>query len=229
MNKRLEKIYSYINEGLGMIDVGTDHGYLPIELAANGYGGNIIASDINEGPLLVAKRNALNADVQDKMSFLLSDGLEACDSEKIDTIVIAGMGGDTICGILDRSEWCMDRRFKLILQPMTKSEILRYWLIHNEFEIEAEDLVRDGKSIYQILIARFGGKTSLLDAELYTGEFNKIKNNSLSLDYINIQIKRFEKLVKGLEHSDDWDSKAWLSLSRQILSQLEGMNDENCK
>ena len=103
MNKRLEAIYALIGEGRGLVDVGTDHGYIPTALAQSGYAGNIIASDIKPGPLQAARRSAENAGVADKIDFLLCDGLDGCDPSAIDTIVIAGMGGDTICGILDRA------------------------------------------------------------------------------------------------------------------------------
>ena len=43
MNKRLEAIYALIGEGRGLVDVGTDHGYIPAALAQNGYPGKIIA------------------------------------------------------------------------------------------------------------------------------------------------------------------------------------------
>lgn len=61
----------------------------------------------------------------------------------MDTIVIAGMGGDMICRILDEAEWCMSGKYKLILQPMTKQDILRYWLVNNGFEICRELIAED--------------------------------------------------------------------------------------
>ena len=93
MNKRLEEIYALIGEGRGLVDVGTDHGYIPAALAKSGYSGKIIASDINPGPLQAARRSAESAGVADKIDFLLCDGLDGCDPSAIDTIVIAGMGG----------------------------------------------------------------------------------------------------------------------------------------
>ena len=103
MNKRLELIASILPHGRGFADVGTDHGYLPVYMAQHGYSGKIIASDINEGPLSTAVASARQAGVEDRICFRLCDGLDGCGSEELDTVVIAGMGGDTICGILDRA------------------------------------------------------------------------------------------------------------------------------
>ena len=75
MNKRLSAIAALVQNGRGMIDVGTDHGYLPVRLAASGYGGRLYASDINEGPLLSARRTAAEAGVSSHICFLLCDGL----------------------------------------------------------------------------------------------------------------------------------------------------------
>ena len=120
MNKRLEAIMAHIPQnGRGVIDGGTDHGYLPAALFQRGYTGKLIAADINAEPLSKAKRTAESIGAEDVISLRLCDGLDGCDPSEVDTIVIAGMGGDTICGILYRAEWCLAREYTLILQPMT--------------------------------------------------------------------------------------------------------------
>lgn len=224
MNKRLEKIASYITSGTGIIDVGTDHGYLPVWLAKNAYKGNIFASDINADPLAKAVRTAEAAQVAERINFMLCDGLENCPPEAVDTIVIAGMGGDSICGILDRAEWCMDRRYKLILQPMTKAEVLRYWLTNNEFEISTETLVKENDSLYQLFTARFGGKMKLSDAELFTGSYPLIKDEPLFPELLELLLQRFGRSLEGLKRSCN-DKSGKISLIEGILSQLEEMKN----
>ena len=225
MNKRLEKIAAYIQSGVGIIDVGTDHGYLPVALCQRGYEGNIIASDINEAPLELAKKNARHAGVDDKIKFLLSDGLDDCDGDKIDTIVIAGMGGDTICGILDRSEWYMDSRYKLIFQPMTKAEILRYWLVNNGFGICDEALVQDCGTLYQVFTARFDSETLLCDAELFTGGKKQIENDPLFPVLLEREIKRFEKALASMHTAaPEQRTPGKTQIMESILLQLKEMN-----
>lgn len=223
MNKRLLCIASHIPFGQGVIDVGTDHGYLPIELLRRGYPGRLFASDIKAGPLQAAQRSAQGAELEDRISFQLADGLERCDPDAVDTIVIAGMGGDSICGILDRAEWCMDRRYLLVLQPMTRSEVLRYWLVNNEFEILEEDLVEDAGILYSVLTARFGGCTRLNEAELYTGSFPMLRDHRLFSAFLQQQIVRFQHMLLGLESASDRDDSGRAVVLRAILSQLEEM------
>lgn len=222
MNNRLKTVISYVSEGVGVIDVGTDHGYLPAELARRGYGGKIFASDINAAPLDAARRTAEKAGVDFRIQFLLGDGLSLCPPDEVDTIIIAGMGGDLICRILDMAEWCMDARYKLILQPMTKPEVLRYWLVNNEFEISSEALAEDAGTIYQIFTARFGGQTLLRDAELFSGAYELVKTEPLFPEMLERLIARFEKAVAGLRRAKDAPAGR-LEILNEILSQLKEM------
>ena len=230
MNKRLQAICSLICQGRGVVDVGTDHGYIPVALAQNGYAGKIIASDIRPGPLQAARNSAESAEVEDKIEFLLCDGLDGCEKSVIDTIVIAGMGGDTICGILDRAEWCMTPDYTLILQPMTKAEVVRYWLAYNGYEFLDEVLVKDGGIIYQVIRARIKENTSLSLAELFTGEYARAVKNPLFGEFLDTLISRFETGIKGLESAKDCRPCS-LTLKKQICSQLmemrEKTNDKN--
>ena len=223
MNKRLQAIAALVPDGAGMIDVGTDHGYLPVSLLQRGYGGKVFASDIREGPLQAAVRTAEKAGLADRISFQLCDGLALCDPEAVDCIVIAGMGGDTVCGILDRAEWCMDRRYALVLQPMTRAEVLRYWLGYNEFEIQREELVEDGGIVYPILVARFGGETRLNDAELFTGNARMLRSHPLFPAFLEQQIRRFEKMRAGLVSAEGDARPVRLDLIEEILEQMKEM------
>ena len=129
----------------------------------------------------------------------------------------------TLHGILDRAEWCMDRRYTLLLQPMTRAEVLRYWLVYNEFEIVQEDLVEDGGLLYSVLTARFGGVTRLNDAELYTGSFGQISAHPLYPKLWAKQTKRFQKVYAALKKSGAGDGDGRLMLCGQICRQLEEM------
>jgi len=204
----------------GFADVGTDHGFLPVFMAKRGYKGNIIASDINSDPLDCALRNAREADVFDKIEFILCNGLDVGIKDKIDSIVIAGMGGDTICGILDRADWCMDKKYKLILQPMTKAEILRYWLSYNDFQITDEVLIDDNGTMYQLICARYGKRETLSDAELFLGKLELSKTNPLFERHLDKNIRRFEKLIKGLSASKDNRDVISLAFYKKIYEQL---------
>lgn len=222
MNKRLEAIAELIKNGRGLIDVGTDHGYLPVWLAQKAYPGVLYASDINAAPLDAARRTAREASVEDRIRFLLCDGLDDCPPDRIDTIVIAGMGGDLICSILDRAEWCLDGSYSLILQPMTKAEVLRYWLANNGFQLEKERIVRDGGRLYQIISSRYAQNMVLSDAELFSGAYENICGEELCVEWLEALIRRFEKEEQGLLSAEQ-SEEGRLAICRGVLAGLVEM------
>lgn len=225
MDARLDAIYRLIRPGRGVIDVGTDHATLPVRLALEGYPGNILASDLREGPLAAAKRTAAQFGVSERIVFLLADGLDACDPSSVDTIVIAGMGGDTICGILDRAEWCMSPACRLLLQPMTKAEVLRYWLSNNGFAIENEVLAEDAGTVYQIIVALFCGENERLsDAELYLGKAG-LSDPVLYRRIVGEEIGRIERRLEGLRAAKDGDLCLIRELERR-RTELEELRSE---
>ena len=197
--KRLEKILSMIDSRIGVADVGTDHGFLPVSLALQGYCGNLFATDIHAAPLEAAKRAAEEAGVKDRIRFCLTDGLDGIDPRMLDTIVIAGLGGDVICSILDRAEWTMDPAYRMILQPMTKAEVLRFWLCNNGYEISAEHLVQENGRIFLILSVRFSGdNTPMTDAELYLGKTSLTEREDCYGQLLEQEIERMRKKTEGL-------------------------------
>ena len=223
MNERLRLIYSLIEPGTGVIDVGTDHGYIPCALAQNEYEGNIIASDINEDPLKSAVRSAELCGVEKKIKFTVSDGLCDCNPDEIDTIIIAGMGGDTICSVLDRAEWCLNGKYQLILQPMTKKEVLRFWLVNNGFDKLDEYIAIDCGKIYQVIKTGFTGKNSpYTDAELFTGKFDPEADHFHEM--LDCEMARAEKRLAGLISGQA--DEAILNFNRCIVEDMHRMKEQ---
>ena len=231
MSNRLELIASFVKNGIGVVDVGTDHGYIPVMLVKRGYKGNIIATDINEGPLNKAKQSLIEAGCEEAVELILCNGLDDCESEKIDTIIVAGMGGDTITGILDRAEWCAREDIKLILQPVTKPEILRYWLVNNDFRIINEAQTEENGTVYQIICAVPGRDCRYKDSELFIGRYDLIKGSTYYEQMLDKHIIRFSSAAEGLKSTDRVELLPWLGIIENILQELKtmrGINDENC-
>lgn len=227
MNRRLECLYSMINSRVGVVDVGTDHGYLPICLAERGYAGALFASDIHVGPLETAMKNASRAGLEGRIRFLLCDGLTLCPPDAVDTIVIAGMGGDTICSILDAAEWTMDARVQLLLQPMTKAEVLRSWLVSNGYVIERETLTTDSGMLYQALSARFHDRyTPLRDAECFVGSPDLAEDPVLYRRLIGMQRQRIETRLCGLIAADRDSDAGMQRWYRALLAEFTMLEEQ---
>lgn len=227
MSSRLEFIASKVSGGRGVADIGTDHAILPIMLRRGGYEGYIAAGDINEGPLKKAQRGLYEAEIDD-VELVLCDGLDGIDGSMVDTVIVAGMGGDTITGILDRGlydipEWAERSDYKLILHPVTKPEILRYWLINNGFRITLETYIEDNDVLCQIICAEPGESAHYKDAELYVGRYERVKDSPYFETVIDKHIKRFESAVKGLKNATDASLNAWKRLIENMICELEQM------
>jgi dinuclear metal center YbgI/SA1388 family protein len=122
-------------KGKYVLDIGTDHGKLPVSLIMQGKCSEAVAADINDEPLKAAKQTAEGAGVQDKIRFIKSDGFDNVDTEEVTDIVIAGLGGETIAGILKRGSDKIKRK-NLILQAMSKSDLLFDCLVTDGFRFK---------------------------------------------------------------------------------------------
>ena len=151
-------------------DIGTDHAFLPVYLVKGGKCRQVIATDIREGPLNTAKGTLKRFGVSDSVQLLLTDGLKKVPDRGITDIVIAGMGGESIRDILaaEDAEW-LQRGTNLVLQPMTKAEVLRLWLAENGFAVTKELAVKD-THVYSVMQAHYTGEIRTLSgAAPYVG------------------------------------------------------------
>jgi tRNA (adenine22-N1)-methyltransferase len=156
LSERLRTIAGFIEKGAAVADIGTDHGYLPVFLAQNSLARRIIASDVSAASLETARRSAVKYGVEDKITFVNAPGLSGADKSDIDTIIVAGMGGETIIGILSDAPWTTRKGVRLVLQPQTKKDLLCSWLFENDYEIYESTQAYDNGRLYTIIFA--GGK-----------------------------------------------------------------------
>ena len=138
---RLRLIAGWVPEGAYLADVGTDHGYLPTWLRLQGKIQGAVASDLRPGPLERAKV-AGSLYGTDNIEYRLCNGLAGIRPSEVDTVTIAGMGGETILSILKAAPWTADGQHTLLLQPQSHEEMVRQYLAENGFAITREALVR---------------------------------------------------------------------------------------
>lgn len=159
LDKRLSLVASFVRDGSKVADIGTDHAYLPAYLLQNNVCKSAIASDINQMPLKNADETIKQAELEDKIKTILSNGLDNLPENCADDIVIAGMGGEMIAQILQRANWIKNKNIRIIAQPMTHAEVVRDFFLSNGFEIEREAACSDSKHIYCVISAHYVGKT----------------------------------------------------------------------
>ena len=199
LQPRLQAIADLVPCGGRLADVGTDHAYLPVYLMQQNRIPWAIATDIHPEPLERGRRTARSCGMDTRISFRLCDGLTAVLPEEVDTVVIAGMGGETIAAILDAVPWTREKC--LLLQPMSRSEFLRPWLAGNGYTVVGESLVRDKGYIYPILRVTGGKMAPLVPGERYYG-FSSAED-PLFADYLRGWKRRLRQAVEGLRQAED--------------------------
>ena len=166
LSTRLLACAGFVNRGDRVADIGCDHGYLSIHLLTEGIASFCIASDVAQGPLDSAVRNARKFGVQENIAFYLSDGVRNIPRD-FNTLICAGMGGDTMIHILESAPWLQNEQYRLILQCQSKRPELRKWLYAHGFAISRETLAKDGKFCYPVMEVVYTPGKTLSGAKYY--------------------------------------------------------------
>lgn len=213
LDERLQTIAAFVRPGSRMADVGTDHGYLPVYLVHEAICPCAIAADLRSGPLEAARRHVSAAGLSERIVLRLGDGLAPVAPTEVDDIVIAGMGGETIVGILAAAEWVRDTRLRLILQPMTRAEELRRYLLFHGFTIETERLVVDGRHLYPVLVAAYAATLPPEnDLPVYAGAFTPEEGRP----YRRMMATHLRRKAAGLRKLDSEQAEAYDRLAEQL-------------
>lgn len=223
LSPRLGAIAGLVPEGCGCLaDIGTDHGYVPVSLLLEGKIRRAVASDIGAPPLDHARRTAAQYGVTEKLAFRLGDGLSVLDPGEAEVIVIAGMGGDAITEILAAAPWSRAGPL-LLLQPMSKAEVLRAFLPENGYAVLAERLVQDKGVLYPILTVRGGGMPPVSDAQAWGGV--RLEGDPLRGLYIADRLLRLRRAAAGLAKARDPGMAGKRERLLGVIAQLEAWKE----
>lgn len=205
LTRRLQQIADMVTPGARVADIGTDHGQLIAYLAVEGILSTGYACDINEKPLDKARRLLADLGRQDQVRCVLAGGLDGLEPGCVDTVVIAGMGGDLTARIVDAAPWLREYRTRLLLQPMTKSDHLREYLYRNGFQVEMENAVVSGRFVYTVFSAVYDGTVRELGLlERYIGR--ALEGNSPDTDRYLMRIRsNLRRRAAGIERSKTGD------------------------
>lgn len=153
LSDRLRTVADFVTPGRTLADIGTDHGYVPIELVRTGVVPRAYAMDINKGPIERAKEHIAQEHLSEQIETRLSDGLAALKKDEAESIIIAGMGGELTVKILKEGKEILDSIKELILSPHSEICMVREYLVENGYEIIKEDMVYDAGKYYTVMKA----------------------------------------------------------------------------
>lgn len=200
LSDRLLTIADFVPKNSIVIDIGTDHGYIPVYLIKNNISKKVIATDISEESLLKGITIIKEEFLEDKIETRVGDGFHVLKPFEADTAIIAGMGGPLIVDIIDKRKDISRTITNFILQPMVGSDKLRRYLYNNSFKIIDEKLVKEGENFYEIIYAKEGKQYVEKDIFFDIGK-KLIENKDPLLEkFINYKIKGAKDILKKIEN-----------------------------
>ena len=201
ISNRLKKIgdLALSRSSLNIMDVACDHALLSIYLYKNNNNLNIVASDINPNPLKKAEENIKKYNLQDKIELRQSDGIESLD--KSSTIIIAGLGKDTIVDILNKSKDKLDYIDNLIISSHSKVDEVRKEVIKLGFRITKEEIVFD-ENKYYIIILFTKGKIKYTTKEYLMGPYLLKHKDEMFKKYYDSLIKKYSVVINKMPNNE---------------------------
>lgn len=207
ISKRLKLISNLVTGVDTMVDVGTDHGYVPIDLLKNNKIKFAIASDINKGPVEKARKNLEGNNFKDKVDCRLGSGLKTVKPGEVEAAVIAGMGGNLIRDILEESKDVFKKLKYAIVQPVQNPEVLRAYLYSSGCEILDEWIIYDEEKYYEILKIKWA--ENVVEVEPIYYEVSKKlleKNDQVYKEYLEFKLAKYAFIYERL-NSDTENAK----------------------
>lgn len=226
LTPRLQSVADLVPEGAILADIGTDHAYLPVWLLLEGRIRSAIAADLRRGPLERAMLTAQLYECTDRVAFRLCDGLSGIEPNEADTIVIAGMGGETIAVILEGAPWTQNRAYTLVLQPMSAQNILRRWLWQHGYSIQNEAVVCEGDKLYNIFVVRYGNAAPMTLGEEWAGRQSRELDQSLRGEYLCRLLKKTSRAIEGISRGKGDRDHDRLEELRHIFDAVTAMKEE---
>lgn len=218
LSNRLDYLANEIEVGEAMVDIGCDHGFLPIYLIENKISPKVILCDISNESLNKAKENFNRFLPEYTPDARCGDGLKVVETGEAEAVVIAGMGGILISEILSEN---IDKTLsfkKLVLQPRSHIEHLRRWLAENGFYIVKEGLVKEVDNICEIITA------IPLKPYHYMYPVNLVyQRNPLTKEYLLREYQKYKGFIKSIEEKSTKGEKYFQYV--EIIHWLDYLNN----
>ncbi|EOT29125.1 tRNA (adenine(22)-N(1))-methyltransferase [Enterococcus saccharolyticus] len=206
LSQRLARVGSHVPQDARLADIGSDHAYLPVALMLKNKITFAVAGEVVKGPFQSAEKQVRKSGLTDQIVVRLADGLDAIEeTDRINAITIAGMGGTLIRSILEagKQHGRINGSERLILQPNVGEKTLREWLVENEYTIIEEEILAENKKIYEIIVAEKQEPVSYSDQELFFGPHLLKEKNDVFIQKWQREIAGKERVLAQLEKAEE--------------------------
>ncbi len=206
LSERLDTVKKYIPHGSIVADIGADRGELSLALISSGIASHVILSDISAKSLERAKVLFGERKEREKAEFRVGNGLAVLRPHEVDVAVFAGMGGPTVCTILENGAAVASSLKGMVVQAMGNSDKVRKTLLDLGFTLQGESLVEEEGQFYFILYA-VPGKSSLDEMELYAGPCLLKRKDETLKRYLKAEKEKIQRILTLLREKDEGISR----------------------
>ena len=202
LSMRLERVGANVPLGARLADIGSDHGYLPVALMRRGVIASAVAGEVATTPFYAAQRTVRDNGLEQQITVRLADGLAAIEPhDGITAISVCGMGGETIRDILESGKMHLSGQERLILQPNGGEQPLRQWLMDNGYSIVSEELLRENRFYYEIIVAERAGPVAYTAEQLYFGPLQMQARSPAFIGKWQRLLRQRQKTLASLEQA----------------------------
>jgi len=224
LTPRLAAIAAFITPGETAADIGADHAQLPIYLVQNNIAPRIIAGELGAGPLEQALRAVAANGLQSRIEVRQGDGLQVLAPGEVDNVILAGLGGDTLAGIL-AADWEKASSFrKYVFQPMSKPAVLRQALADQGWHIVSETVVEERGRLYLVLTSHPGRQPyQLSDIEMIVGSRILQAETEIKRRYIARILQAWLRAESRLRASTQAGNRCQAEILHDKIQRLEAI------
>ncbi len=221
LSKRLAALARHVPAGEAVADIGTDHAYLPVYLIQQGISPWIVAGDINRKPYEAALINVQSSGLCNSIDLRLGNGLNILKPGEASVLVVAGMGGKTICAILEQGGAVLQQMWRLVIQPMRDISMVRCWLADNGWRLADEEMVVEDRHYYVIIVAERGQEMITDRFALEVGPRLLEKKDAVLKGFLTKKVMKIKAILMEITRAESTAARDRALLLRQEAMEIE--------
>ncbi len=194
LSPRLKAVGDFVFPHSVVADIGADHGQLILSLCEQGRIQKGYACENKAGPFAILRQAVEKQGLSKTIAVELADGISHLP-ETIDTVVVAGMGGELIVSILKSQPERLKNVKMLILAPNTDVPEVRKAINTLGFAIIGETMVEEKRHVYEIIQAERGSQ-DLSDLDLLYGPILRKARGQVFVRHWTSRKAAVEELLK---------------------------------
>ncbi|MCD2136865.1 tRNA (adenine(22)-N(1))-methyltransferase [Salinicoccus halitifaciens] len=226
IDERLKYAANHI-KGEILVDIGSDHAYLPIYAIREGMAGGAICGEVAEGPYEATLKNIASYGMEEKIEARLGDGLHILTpDDEVDTITICGMGGPLIARILTGGFENVGGHPRLVLQANNHMYPLRQAVDNLNYRIVHEKVLKLGKHFYEIIVCDYDeNRKRMSQKELHFGPLNLVEREEAFLKKIKWEYDHQKRIFESIDGGRNPDKKEEIKSKIKLLEEV--LEDED--